>query len=112
MQNPQLCKKMQIMENLTLTKAIDMARQSEQVRRQQADLKPHSEIILTSKIEQLVISDDFCGTDVNTPLGGSDPVRASPVITFQSPLLTSVAATSTHDFTVAFLGTSTGHLLK
>uniref|UniRef100_T1IQ90 Uncharacterized protein n=1 Tax=Strigamia maritima TaxID=126957 RepID=T1IQ90_STRMM len=49
--NRQLCEKMQMIENLTLTKAIDMARQSEQVRRQQADLKPHPEITVTPKIE-------------------------------------------------------------
>ena len=50
--------------------------------------------------------------DVNTPLGGSMPVEAAPVLRFSGILLTAVAATSTHDYTVTFLGTSTGHLKK
>lgn len=61
---------------------------------------------------QLQINDDFCGMDVNTPLGGSMPVEAAPVLRFSGILLTAVAATSTHDYTVTFLGTSTGHLKK
>ncbi|GFY60905.1 hypothetical protein TNIN_181261 [Trichonephila inaurata madagascariensis] len=61
---------------------------------------------------QLQINDEFCGMDVNTPLGGSMAVEAAPVLRFSGILLTSVAATSTHDYTVTFLGTSTGHLKK
>ncbi|GFS74108.1 plexin-A4-like protein [Trichonephila clavipes] len=62
--------------------------------------------------EQVQINDDFCGMDVNTPLGGSMPIEATPVLTYSGLLLTSVAATSTHDYTVAFMGTATGHLKK
>ncbi|XP_008204796.2 plexin-A4 [Nasonia vitripennis] len=58
------------------------------------------------------IGEDFCGLDVNTPLGGREPMTAVPVITFDKTLLTAVAATSTSDYTVVFLGTSTGHLKK
>lgn len=61
---------------------------------------------------QVQIKDDFCGMDVNTPLGGVMPVEASPVLTYKNVLLTSVAATSTHDYTVVFLGTSDGYLKK
>ncbi|XP_076304731.1 plexin-A2-like isoform X2 [Tachypleus tridentatus] len=61
---------------------------------------------------QVQINDDFCGTNVNTPLGGTMPVESAPVLTYSGTLLTSVAATSTHDYTVAFLGTSSGHLKK
>ncbi|GFV85690.1 hypothetical protein TNCV_2003111 [Trichonephila clavipes] len=61
---------------------------------------------------QLQINDEFCGMDVNTPLGGSMAVEAAPVLRFSGILLTAVAATSTHDYTVTFLGTSTGHLKK
>ncbi|XP_013784646.1 plexin-A2-like [Limulus polyphemus] len=61
---------------------------------------------------QVQINDDFCGMDVNTPLGGNMPVEGVPVLTYSGVLLTAVAATSTHDYTVAFLGTSTGHLKK
>lgn len=60
----------------------------------------------------MLINDDFCGMDVNTPLGGSMPIEATPVLTYSGLLLTSVAATSTHDYTVAFMGTATGHLKK
>lgn len=49
--------------------------------------------------------------DVNTPLGGEQPVSAIPVLLFNSRL-TAVAATSTGDFTVVFIGTATGHLKK
>ena len=48
---------------------------------------------------------------MNTPLGGELPISQSPVLTFTS-LLTSVTATSTGDFTVAFLGTAEGSLKK
>ncbi|XP_017783638.1 PREDICTED: plexin A3 [Nicrophorus vespilloides] len=57
------------------------------------------------------IGEDFCGLDVNTPLGGEQPVYAKPVLLFNTRL-TAVAATSTGDFTVVFLGTATGHLKK
>ena len=49
---------------------------------------------------------------MNQPLGGINPIETEPAITYDNVLLTSVAATSTYDFTVAFLGTSTGHLKK
>lgn len=58
------------------------------------------------------IGEDFCGLDVNTPLGGGDPVSERPVATMNGVVLTAVAATSTGDFTVVFLGTSKGHLKK
>lgn len=57
------------------------------------------------------IGEDFCGLDVNTPLGGEQPVSAVPVLLF-STRLSAVAATSTGDFTVVFVGTSSGHLKK
>lgn len=57
------------------------------------------------------IAEDFCGMDVNTPLGGELPVSAIPVLLFNTRL-TAVAATSTGDFTVVFVGTATGHLKK
>lgn len=40
------------------------------------------------------------------------PIEAAPVLTYNNVRLTSVAATSTHDYTVAFLGTAEGHLKK
>ena len=64
---------------------------------------------INTKLTQ--IGEDFCGLDVNTPLGGELPVVNEPVLTFNSHL-TAVTATSTGDYTVAFLGTGDGHLKK
>ncbi|KAF5306013.1 hypothetical protein FQR65_LT07506 [Abscondita terminalis] len=63
------------------------------------------------EIKLQTIGEDFCGLDVNTPLGGDQPMSAVPVLLFNTRL-TAVAATSTGDFTVVFIGTSTGHLKK
>ena len=57
------------------------------------------------------IGEDFCGLDVNTPLGGEEPMGATAVLTFETHL-TAVAATSTGDYTVVFVGTNKGHLKK
>ena len=64
---------------------------------------------INTKLTQ--IGESFCGLDVNTPLGGELPINQTSVLTFSS-LLTSVTATSTGDFTVAFLGTGDGRLRK
>lgn len=71
-------------------------------------VNPSQPCVLT----QVQINDDFCGMDVNTPLGGSMPIEAAPVLKYNNVRLTSVAATSTHDYTVAFLGTAAGRLKK
>ncbi|XP_075218268.1 plexin A isoform X1 [Lycorma delicatula] len=71
-------------------------------------ISPSHPCILT-KLQ--TIGEDFCGLDVNTPLGGETPMSVTPVLTFNHHL-TAVAATSTGDYTVVFLGTSTGHLKK
>lgn len=57
------------------------------------------------------ISEDFCGLDVNSPLGGEKPIASVPVLTFPIAV-TSVAATSTSAFTVVFVGTAAGRLKK
>uniref|UniRef100_A0A1B0D0Z4 Uncharacterized protein n=1 Tax=Phlebotomus papatasi TaxID=29031 RepID=A0A1B0D0Z4_PHLPP len=57
------------------------------------------------------ISEDFCGLDVNSPLGGEQPIAAIPVALFATPL-TAVAATRTSGYTVVFIGTARGHLKK
>ena len=64
---------------------------------------------INTKLTQ--IGEDFCGLDVNTPLGGELPVVQEPVLTFDSHL-TAITATSTGDFTVAFIGTGDGYLKK
>lgn len=62
--------------------------------------------------QQVQISDDFCGMEVNTPLDGAVPIDAAPLLVYPNTLLTAVSAVSTHDYTVCFLGTSDGHLKK
>ncbi|KAK6634573.1 hypothetical protein RUM43_011974 [Polyplax serrata] len=64
---------------------------------------------MTKKLQS--ISEDFCGLDVNTPLGGEAPIQMEAALAFND-LLTAVAATSTGDYTVVFLGTGNGHLKK
>ncbi|XP_033218924.1 plexin-A4 [Belonocnema kinseyi] len=71
-------------------------------------ISPSHQCVLT-KLH--TIGEDFCGLDVNTPLGGQEPMAAVPVLTFATHL-TAVAATSTSDYTVVFLGTNKGHLKK
>ncbi|CAG0885210.1 unnamed protein product [Cyprideis torosa] len=58
------------------------------------------------------IEEDFCGMDVNTPLGGETAVEAVPVVTWDRPRVTSVTVTLTSDFTVAFCGTEDGRVKK
>jgi hypothetical protein len=48
---------------------------------------------INTKLTQ--IGEDFCGLDVNTPLGGELPVVQEPVLTFDSHL-TAVTATGTN----------------
>lgn len=59
-----------------------------------------------------LISEDFCGLDVNSPFGGEMPATATAAITFADQQLTSIASTTTSSFTVAFIGTSKGHVKK
>ncbi|XP_055922335.1 plexin-A4 isoform X2 [Eupeodes corollae] len=57
------------------------------------------------------IGEDFCGLDVNSPLGGEHPIAAVPVAIFNKRL-TAVAATRTSGYTVVFIGTADGYLKK
>ncbi|KAL7726799.1 hypothetical protein ACLKA6_001510 [Drosophila palustris] len=57
------------------------------------------------------IGEDFCGLDVNSPLGGEQPITAVPVAMFDKRL-TAVAATSTSGYTVVFIGTVDGYVKK
>lgn len=57
------------------------------------------------------ISEDFCGLDVNSPLGGEHPIAAVPVAIFNAQL-TAVATTQTSSYTVVFIGTINGRLKK
>ncbi|KAL1398190.1 hypothetical protein pipiens_002420 [Culex pipiens pipiens] len=57
------------------------------------------------------ISEDFCGLDVNSPLGGEQAIASIPVL-LSELRMTSIAVTTTSNFTVVFIGTLTGQLKK
>nr|KAG5704613.1 hypothetical protein BaRGS_031877 [Batillaria attramentaria] len=63
---------------------------------------------------QTRISDDYCGTsDVNQPIGGSDPVKSEPALKFPSNTnVSAIAVSITEEYTVAFVGTSNGCVIK
>ena len=53
---------------------------------------------------------NFC--EVGLKIAGVVPIYSPPAVVYGSTLLTSVAVTVTEQHTVAFLGTSDGHLKK
>lgn len=57
------------------------------------------------------IGEHFCGLDINTFIRGEDAITAAPVMSFDEHL-TAIAATSTDNNTLVFVGTSDGHLKK
>uniref|UniRef100_A0A8D8QE28 Plexin-A4 n=1 Tax=Cacopsylla melanoneura TaxID=428564 RepID=A0A8D8QE28_9HEMI len=57
------------------------------------------------------INEDFCGSKENHPLGGKQPIKSKSVLNLDVRA-TAVAATSTGDYTVVFIGTENGHLKK
>ncbi|KZS14181.1 Plexin-A4 [Daphnia magna] len=53
---------------------------------------------------------NFC--EVGLKIAGIVPIYSPPALTYSRTLLTSVAVSATEQHTVAFLGTSDGHLKK
>lgn len=53
-----------------------------------------------------------CGSEVNTPLGGSIPIVSKTLLTYSDLKLTSVISTAPHSHTVAFMGTEGGQIVK
>ncbi|XP_037353469.1 plexin-A2 [Talpa occidentalis] len=58
------------------------------------------------------IEDDFCGLDINQPLGGSTPVEGLALHTTSRDRMTSVAAYVYNGDSVVFVGTRSGKLKK
>ncbi|BFZ08936.1 hypothetical protein BsWGS_11975 [Bradybaena similaris] len=61
------------------------------------------------------ITDDYCGEgDSNQLIAGEMPIESQPVLTFPPNLfnLSAIRVTTTHDYTVAFVGTKDGTLIK
>lgn len=64
-------------------------------------------------LQGIEINSSYCGeVEQNGPLVGSIPLESSPLMVFPATRLTAVALTSVGDQTVAFLGTSRGHVRK
>nr|XP_034984507.1 plexin-A4 [Zootoca vivipara] len=60
----------------------------------------------------LTIDDNFCGLDMNAPLGVSEMVRGLPVLTEDKDRMTSVIAYVYKNHSLAFVGTKSGKLKK
>ncbi|XP_031754933.1 plexin-A4 isoform X2 [Xenopus tropicalis] len=60
----------------------------------------------------ITIADDFCGLDMNAPLGVSEMVRGLPVFTEDRDRMTSVIAYVYKNHSLAFVGTKSGKLKK
>ncbi|NXD27485.1 PLXA2 protein, partial [Spelaeornis formosus] len=58
------------------------------------------------------IDDNFCGLDINQPLGGSVPVDGVTLYTSSRDRMTSVASYVYNGYSVVFVGTKTGRLKK
>ncbi|XP_075299372.1 plexin-A2 isoform X2 [Opisthocomus hoazin] len=58
------------------------------------------------------IDDNFCGLDINQPLGGSVPVDGVTLFTSSRDRMTSVASYVYNGYSVVFVGTKTGKLKK
>ncbi|XP_036612637.1 plexin-A2 [Trichosurus vulpecula] len=58
------------------------------------------------------IDDNFCGLDINQPLGGSTPVEGLTLFTTSRDRMTSVASYVYNGYSVVFVGTKSGKLKK
>ncbi|KAB0377269.1 hypothetical protein FD755_011713 [Muntiacus reevesi] len=58
------------------------------------------------------IDDNFCGLDINQPLGGSVPVEGLTLYTTSRDRMTSVASYVYNGYSVVFVGTKSGKLKK
>lgn len=72
----------------------------------------HSQLPQTSSFQPVPIDDNFCGLDINQPLGGSTPVDGVTLFTSSRDRMTSVASYVYNGYSVVFVGTKTGKLKK
>uniref|UniRef100_A0A5F9DDX2 Plexin A4 n=1 Tax=Oryctolagus cuniculus TaxID=9986 RepID=A0A5F9DDX2_RABIT len=63
-------------------------------------------------LKLLTIDDNFCGLDMNAPLGVSEMVRGIPVFTEDRDRMTAVIAYVYKNHSLAFVGTKSGKLKK
>ncbi|CAL8337248.1 unnamed protein product [Arctogadus glacialis] len=63
-------------------------------------------------VELLTIDDDFCGLDMNAPLGVSEMVRGKPLFSDANDKMTSVIAYVYKNHSLVFVGTKGGFVKK
>lgn len=73
-------------------------------------------IIISSFLQPVLFSDDdyLCNRDLPSfaNIVGTVPVISEAGVVYQNMILTAVGLTTTTEFSVAFVGTSNGHLKK
>lgn len=67
---------------------------------------------LSSSLQLLTIDDDFCGLDMNAPLGVSEMVRGKPLFSDAVDKMTSVIAYVYKNHSLVFVGTKSGRVKK
>lgn len=65
-----------------------------------------------SLFQPVPIDDNFCGLDINQPLGGSTPVEGVTLFTASRDRMTSVASYVYNGYSVVFVGTKSGKVKK
>lgn len=68
--------------------------------------------ISSPSLQPVPIDDNFCGLDINQPLGGSTPVEGLTLYTTSRDRMTSVASYVYNGYSVVFVGTKSGKLKK
>lgn len=68
--------------------------------------------VLFSSPQLLTIDDDFCGLDMNAPLGVSEMVRGKPLYSDAFDKMTSVIAYVYKNHSLVFVGTKSGRVKK
>lgn len=68
--------------------------------------------IPSPSLQPVPIDDNFCGLDINQPLGGSIPVEGLTLYTTSRDRMTSVASYVYNGYSVVFVGTKSGKLKK
>ena len=72
----------------------------------------HSQLPQISSFQPVPIDDNFCGLDINQPLGGSVPVDGVTLFTSSRDRMTSVASYIYNGYSVVFVGTKNGKVKK
>ena len=58
------------------------------------------------------ITQDYCGKfDINQPINGQDPITVTAALTLKT-MVSSITVAVAHDYTVGFIGTQDGHIIK